>query len=391
MEFDQASTGYTSHNRVKLIRGGADYFNLAEELIDQAVHSVHLQMYIFVKDETGTRIADALARAAFRKVHVYLMLDGYASGDLDKGLIERLRESGVHFRWFQPIVKGKAFYVGRRMHHKLLVVDGLHSLVGGVNVSNRYNDLHDQPAWLDYAIHVVGEASSEILNRCINMWSRTMWAKIGRHKVFNWNNLMPVKSDVFARIRINDWIRNRIQISRSYQEMFHRANKQITILSAYFVPGTTLRRHLVKASKRGVSIRVILTARSDIFLGKAAERYFYPWLLEQNVEIHEYSKSVLHGKLATYDRQWATIGSYNVNSLSAYASIELNVDVHNADFAATVDDELNSIISNCTLIDPAAFQTKTNFLLRIKRRISYEFYRIAFFLFTFYYRQERER
>lgn len=389
MELDSFTSGYTSHNRVQLIRGGGEYFNRAEELIDRAVHSIHFQTYIFEHDETGRRIADALVRAAFRNVRVYLLLDGYASADLDEELIQRMKEASIHFRWFQPIVKGKRYYIGRRMHHKLLVVDGLHSLVGGVNVSNRYNDLPGQPAWLDWAIHLEGEASVELFNRCVEMWTKAMWSKIGRTGIFNWRSVLSPDEEVFARIRINDWVRNKNQISRSYLEMFHRANEQITIMSSYFLPGRILRKHMHHAAKRGVTIRVILTGASDVGLSKAAERYLYPWLLDRNVEIYEYRKTVLHGKMAVYDRQWVTIGSYNVNNISAYASIELNVDVHNASFASTVEDAFNRIIADdCVRITWSRYTRGITMLSRLRNQLSYIAFRLIFYLFTFYFRQE---
>jgi len=389
MNLDSVSSGYTSHNRIQLVRGGADYFNMTERLIDQAIHSIHFQTYIFEHDETGMRVADALVRAAFRNVRVYMLIDGYASADLDEALIHRMKEAGIHFRWFQPIVKGKRYYLGRRMHHKLLVVDGLHSLVGGINVSNRYNDLPGQPPWLDWAIQIDGEVSIELFNRCVEMWTKAMWSKIGLTGIFNWRSVLEPHEEVFARVRVNDWVRNKNQISRSYLEMFHRANDQITIMSSYFLPGRILRKHMHHAARRGVTIRVILTGASDVGLSKAAERYLYPWLLDRNVEIYEYHKAVLHGKMAVYDRQWATIGSYNVNNISAYASIELNVDIHNALFAASVEDTFNRIIEDdCVRITRSRHSRRTTIFSRIRNQMSYIAFRLIFYLFTFYFRQE---
>jgi cardiolipin synthase len=171
--------------------------------------------------------------------------------------------------------------------------------------------------------------------------------------------------------------------------MFHRATDHITILSSYFMPGRILRRQIHQAARRGVAIRVILTSRSDVHLSKSAERYLYPWLLKRNVEIYEYRHTVLHGKIATYDCQWATIGSYNVNNISAYASIELNVDVHNAAFAESVERALERIVQNdCIRISRARFSMGTNLFLRFKRRVSYEIIRMILYLFTFYFRKE---
>lgn len=388
-DLDSIASGYTGHNQVRLVRGGREYFDTLEELIDQAVHSIHLQTYIFESDQTGKRISAALRRAAFRDVRVYLLLDGYASADLDPNFINEIIEAGIHFRWFQPILKGRNYYVGRRMHHKVLVADGLRSLVGGVNISDRYNDLPGQPAWLDFAIRIDGEASIELFNRCVEMWTRSIWSKIGLDAMFNWRAVVPVNQEALTRVRINDWVRNKNQISRSYLLMFHRAQDRITILSSYFMPGRILRKHITKAAARGVIIRVILTGRSDVGLSKAAERYLYPWLLSRNVEIYEYRRTVLHGKMAAYDRKWATVGSYNVNNISAYASIELNIDVRDDAFAGSAEDALDQIIDDdCLRITRSRFSRGTSILSRAWHRISFEIIRVIFYFFTFYFRQE---
>ena len=94
--------GYTSHNKVHLVRGGLPYFELLEELIDKAQRSIHLQVYIYEEDDTGIRITQALIRAAQRGVVVHLLLDGYASGSLSAAFIRRIRDAGIHFRWFAP-------------------------------------------------------------------------------------------------------------------------------------------------------------------------------------------------------------------------------------------------------------------------------------------------
>ncbi len=151
--------GYSANNSVKLLRGGAPFFKELEDLIDQSVKSLHFQFYIFDDDETGLRVANMLIRAARRGVQVYVLLDGYASRSLSGETINGWENAGVHFRWFQPLFNGNNFFIGRRMHHKVVVADALHSLVSGVNISNRYNDMPDEPAWLDWATRVTGEVS----------------------------------------------------------------------------------------------------------------------------------------------------------------------------------------------------------------------------------------
>lgn len=382
--------GYTSHNRVKLIKGGADYFDLAERLINKAIHSLHLQIYIYEADQTGARITEALLRAAKRKVKVYLVLDGYGSNKLPLELIETMTTAGINFRWFEPVFKSKDFYIGRRMHHKILVADGMYALVGGLNISDRYNDLPEQPAWLDWAIYSEGEVSMELAARCIQLWPKKKIEKPPLSYFKHWKSLLPNQEECLARIRINDWVRNKNQISRSYVELFHRTSHEVIILSSYFLPGRVFRKNLTMAAKRGIKIRLILGGNSDIKMAKAAELFLYPWLLRRGIEIYEYQKSILHGKIAVFDSHWVTVGSYNINNISAYASIELNVDVDNERFGQSVKSKLEEVIEKeCVQITTDDYSKKLNWLLKFKRWVSYEIVRLVFFLFTFYFKQER--
>ena len=182
-------SGYTTHNAIELVRGGAPYFNLLEQLIDQAKESIHLQVYIYEDDETGRRVTQALIRAANRGVNVYMLLDGYASNALPADTVSNIKKNGIHFRWFKPLWKGRNFYLGRRMHHKIFVADALHSLVGGINISNHYNDLPEKPAWLDWAVYTQGEASTELYNRCVQMWFRGS----GRNMIYNFQDILKRK------------------------------------------------------------------------------------------------------------------------------------------------------------------------------------------------------
>ena len=114
--------GYSARNRVQLVKGGRDYFLLLKKLINKATHSIHLQFYIFLDDETGKEIIEALKSAARRGVAVHLQLDAYASQGLHQKSVQELRNNGVSVKWFEPLFKSKHFYFGRRLHHKVVVV-----------------------------------------------------------------------------------------------------------------------------------------------------------------------------------------------------------------------------------------------------------------------------
>lgn len=164
------TTKYSSH-KVKLIRGGKEYFELLLDLINGATDSIHLQTYIFDDDETGTLIANALKAAAKRNVSVHLFTDGYASQGMSEKFINEMRNSSIHLRFFEPLFRSSYFYFGRRMHHKVFVADTRFALVGGINITDRYNDMPGDPAWLDFALYAEGEIAKELCVLCWKTWN----------------------------------------------------------------------------------------------------------------------------------------------------------------------------------------------------------------------------
>jgi cardiolipin synthase len=384
--------GYTHHNLVRLVHGGKDYFTTIVALIDGARSAIHLQTYIFDGDETGRMVSDALLRAAGRQVQIFVLLDGYASQHLSKQIIDQWKAAGIHFRWFWPLFRSRHFYLGRRMHHKVIVVDAARGMAGGVNISDRYNDIDGKKAWLDRALLVEGQAALKLHFICRDMWTKAYWNPNNPKKdQFTWLPAFVPEADCMVRVRRNDWVQGKNQISRSYVEMFRQARSRIVVLSSYFMPGKILRKSMAQAAARGVGIRIIVGGKSDVPIARLAEQFMYRWLFRNNIEVYEYQDTILHGKLATYDGIWMTDGSYNVNQISAYASVELNMDVRNEEFVAKVEQELEEIIrDHCVKIVPKEYFHKVNIFRLVKQRVAYQTIRLLFFLFTFYFKQEKE-
>ena len=116
---------YTSRNRISLVYSGEDYFSLLLKLIEKAKHTVHLQVYIYDNDETGKKVGDSLKAAAKRGVAVYLHVDGYASQRLRGDFRNAMTAAGVHFKFFEPLLKSRHFYFGRRLHQRIYIIDAI--------------------------------------------------------------------------------------------------------------------------------------------------------------------------------------------------------------------------------------------------------------------------
>lgn len=371
------------------MRGGARYFRLIEEIASNAVYSLHLQTYIFDEDETGIAVASALKAAARRGVLVYVLLDGYASQKLSAAFIDDLKAAGVYFRFFEPFFRGSSYYFGRRLHHKVVVADGYYGLVGGVNISNRYNDLDGQPAWLDWALAVEGEVAQRLDKICVRMWNRGVFAP--RCLAGTIPPMPPPSETCRVRVSRNDWVFRRTEITNSYRMLFSVAQKEITIMTSYFWPPQGILRRMVIAARSGKRVRVVLTGHADVPLVKYAERYLYDRLLRNNVEVYEYQKNVLHGKIAIADRQWVTVGSYNLNTISAFASVELNLEVEDSVIAGRLCDAVETIISSdCRRITSESFVASTGVVSRALYYLSFRIIQLLFALFTFYFSQKKK-
>jgi cardiolipin synthase A/B len=382
---------YSLKNKAMLIRGGKSYFNLLLNLINNAAESIHLQTYIFDDDETGILVADALKAAVKRNVSVHLLADGYASQVMAKTFIAELEKAGIHFRFFEPFFKSRQFYFGRRLHHKIFVADARYAITGGINITNRYNDMPENDAWLDFALYTEGDIARDLCVLCWKTWNNfpvNMDLTPCEEKQLTFN----FKEEEMSKLvmRRNDWMRRKNEISGTYINMIRHAKSHILIMCSYFLPGKAIRRLLKNAARRGVKIQVITAGTSDVMIAKYAERWMYDWLLRNKIELFEYQPTVLHAKVSVCDSEWLTIGSYNINNLSTYASLELNIDAYNASLAQQMECILKTTMENdCITITEKYHRKNNNIIKQFIRWASYEIIRFILYLITFNLKQIR--
>ncbi len=363
---------YVKADEIKLIRSGNQFFETLEEIIQESKDTLHLQTYIFETDSTGKRIVKALIDAALRKVNVFVLLDAFGSSSFSTPAKKELEKAGVHFRFFSPFLSSENIFFGRRMHHKLVVADNRIALLGGINIAEKYHkdtkDLH----WLDFAVRVKGKPC-EYLELVGNLYYFKRGSK--RLRLLEKEKKTENKGPDLIRFRRNDWLRGKNEIHKSYTEALLKAEKSAILIASYFIPGRSFRKLLADAAKRGVCIQLILAGKSDVGSVRLAENYLYDFYLKNNIQLYQWNDSVLHGKAMITDGKWATIGSYNLNYLSHYISIELNADIKNSNFSTEFADQLSLIISSkCEKIE---LKKNGNTLFRkIQMRLAFVLYKI---------------
>lgn len=369
---------YVKAESAELIHSGNEFFEVAKEMIRSAEKVIHLQTYIFSEDSTGQEIAKELIDAAGRGVKIWVLIDGYGSKEMSKELVHQFKKAGIEFRFFSPFFSGEGGSQIRRLHHKVLVVDKFQVIVGGINIGDKYHGNEKQKAWLDYAVRLKGDCVATVHDFCVMMYNK---------KNYNWEKPLKgsrhFKGDVLIRFRCNDWLRRKNEIYRTYKNVFKRSTRSVTIVGSYFLPGIFFLRYIRNAVRRGVKVKIFVGAISDIPMFHSAERYLYDYLLRHGIEIYEWNESVLHGKAAIVDNEWCTIGSYNLNNLSKYKTIEMNVDIKDEDFARNFTREIEeNICAKCTAITSEIHVKKMNIFRRIRVGIAYFYYRFFMFLIS---------
>jgi len=340
-------------HRLRLLQGSRELFPALVEAIDGAVREVRLETYIFDFTGAGAEIACALERAARRGVSVKAVVDGFGTAGLPPEWQDRFAQAGVQWRVYAPLGRLGMLWPGnwRRLHRKLCVVDGQRAFCGGINVLDDFHDPNHGPLdapRFDFAVQATGPLVAEAEAAMANLWLRMQVMQdfrrahlagvldslrasgIARPHKGSAREDQPLSRAVLV---LRDNLRNRARIERAYRRAIGRAREEIIIANAYFVPGHKMRRALVSAARRGVKVRLLLQGRYEYFMQYYAARPIYGALLRAGVEIHEYSPSFLHAKVAVIDGRWATVGSSNLDPLSLLLAREANVVVDDKAFA----------------------------------------------------------
>ncbi|MFA6923548.1 MAG: phospholipase D-like domain-containing protein [Bacteroidales bacterium] len=358
---------YNTAEELSLIISGNDFYEQLEDAINKASSTINLQFYLFDYDATGKRIVDALIKATERGVKVFVLLDAFGSKAFPDEVVAEMKTYGIKMRFFSPLLSFKRMSFGRRMHHKLVEIDSKIAFIGGINIADKYRDTPKGKGWLDFAVKVKGNVAEDARQICKYIWSRRV-----KRKHFHFNENKDNTNIYLVKFSENDWFMNKNNISSGYKNAIKHSKESITIVGAYFLPGRQFRKILKRAAERSVSTRIILSRTSDVKLSLYAQRFLYDWLFRNKIKIYEWKDSVVHGKVAIIDNIWTTIGSFNLNYLSVYGSLELNLNVYNEQFSTDFNKKIDEIIeTGCIEVVKDEYEKKKNHLNQFKLWLSY--------------------
>lgn len=339
-------------NAVRLLENGDEFFPRAFEAIGAAKHEILLETFILFEDKVGLELHRHLVDAARRGVRIDLTVDGWGSPSFSREFVAGLVDAGVRFHIFDPHPKpfGLRLHVFRRMHRKLLVVDGHTAFVGGINFSADHLMDYGPEAMQDYSVELHGPIVDDI--RAFT----SAQAQVPLTALRDGAASEP-QGPARVKLTVRDNARCRTEIERGYRRAIRRAKRKVVIANAYFFPSHNLLRELRRASRRGVDVSLIVAARSDQPIATMGARALYKHLIQAGVQVFEYMLRPFHGKVALVDDEWATVGSSNLEPLSLALNLEANVFIRDAGFNAVLDERLRSLRdAHCRRIDAASLR-----------------------------------
>lgn len=396
-------------NRVALLKDGPATHKAQLAAITDARRYVYLDMFLFTDDEIGQRYAQALSERAQAGVVVRVIVDGFGRRGASDDFMKKMRDAGVDIREFHtvnPLKDPRVWRLTRRSHRKLLIVDHRIAFTGGINITDDYirssrgsGSLSGSGSasgggsgsgfstgsrgkaargWRDTHIAVDGPAVSEFERQFLRFWSALgdpapetealaqppapHGDEFVRLIVDQGEDLADQLWSPAARLlaplsgRDNDKPQSRIYAA--YLGAMHHARHRIWITQSYFAPNDAFIEVLEAAAKRGVDVRLLMPAESDVELLRYAAQHSYQRLLKAGIKLYEYQDTMLHAKTAVIDGVWSTVGSANLDYRSFIHNDEANAIVIGREFGRSMEQMYEDDLKNARQIDAQTWKQR---------------------------------
>ena len=323
--------------------------------IDAAKEHVHLSFYIWLPDNNGCKVVEALKRAAHRGVTCRAMADDIGSRTMIHSKHwKAMKEAGVNLAVLLPVgnpllrpLKGR---IDLRNHRKIVVIDGSITYCGSQNCANPEFRVKPKFApWVDIMMRFEGAVVTQNQTIFIGDWML--------HTDENIYCLLEVpislpESGFAAQVIVSGPTMRPTAIPEMFESLLYAARHKIIITTPYYIPNESLQNALCTAANRGVETIIIFPKRNDSWSVAAASRSYYSELLKAGVKIYEYKGGLLHTKSITMDKEVTLIGSANMDQRSFALNYENNILFYDPEMTAVMITRQEQYIKSSELVDP---------------------------------------
>ena len=296
--------------------------------IDASQDHVHLISYIWLPDNNGLKVVEALKRAAARKVICRAMADGLGS---------RIMIQSPHWKAMQaagvqvatalavgnPLLRPLRGRIDLRNHRKILVIDNRITYCGSQNCADPEFRIKARFApWVDAVMRFEGPIARQNQYLFASDWMAQMGGDL---TPLLRQPLPPGEPGLTAQVIGTGPTVYNSAMPEVFETLLYTARRELVITTPYYVPDEGMQTALCSSARRGVTTTIIFPARNDSWIVGAASRSYYSDLLAAGVRIYEYEGGLLHTKSLTLDGEVTLIGSANMDRRSFDLNYENNI------------------------------------------------------------------
>ena len=308
--------------------------------IDAATDHVHLLFYIWLADNNGRKVIDALVRAAGRGVACRAMADDLGSRALIRSEHwQAMRRAGVRLASGLPIgnplLRPFAGRIDLRNHRKIVVIDGAITYCGSQNCADPEFLVKARFApWVDAVVRFEGSIARQNQALFASDWMAGVDEDIS--DLLHAPAPQPAPGNMPAQVVGTGPTVRPAAMRELFASLMFAARREVVISTPYYVPDEALQDAICTSAYRGVATTLIVPARNDSRIVSAASRSYYAELITAGVQLYEFSGGLLHAKTLTVDGELTLIGSANMDRRSLDLNYENNILVHDAELTAEV-------------------------------------------------------
>ncbi|MFN4906257.1 MAG: cardiolipin synthase [Planctomycetota bacterium] len=318
-------------NRAELLADSCAAIDAMIRDIDAAKDHVHLNFYIWLTDNSGTKMAEAVCRAAKRGVVCRVMADGLGSrGIIRSPLWQAMKEAGAKIAVALPIGNTPLAplwtRVDLRNHRKILIIDNRITYCGSQNCADPEFRVKPKYApWVDAMVRFEGPIARQNQMLFASDWMAHVDEDLKGLIMEPWTEHR--KGFVAQVVGTGPTVRYSA-MPEIFESLMYSAREELIITTPYYVPDEPMQAALCASGRRGVKTTLIVPKKNDSWFVAAASHSYYAALLDSGVRIFEYEGGLLHTKSLTIDEQMGLIGSANMDRRSFELNYENNILFH---------------------------------------------------------------
>ena len=349
------------HNEVRLLINGEEKFPAVLEAMRKAKHHIHLEYYIFEDGVVGDEIKAILMEKARAGVEVRLVYDDFGSKDIRPRWLRELRASGAQVYPFYRV----RFFANRlnyRNHRKIIVIDGVTAFVGGINVSDRYDNEVPKNSiyWRDTHLQLRGSAVYSLQYLFLSDWSFACGQDIEFHASFFPKQSVAGKTLVQIASSGPDSLNPTIMLANN--GIIHNAARYVYITTPYFIPNESVYDAIRTAALGGLDVRMLVPDRSDSWIVNRAASAYYEDLMNCGVKIYRYQKGFIHAKTLVVDDELSMVGSANMDNRSFELNFETNALVYDTAVSTQLREQFIRDLDDSELLDKERWAKRNGFM-----------------------------